>query len=262
MRQLRRDLRTIVIAMTASALVFSAPALADGVRHALFAHNADKVDNIHAVGAGASATTRANKLVATNRAGRLPNNIIAKAPAAGLADRAKTADSAKSADALVSLNALQGRPCTVAGQAGTTSLKMAVGKKNPSVSVSCEGVVTPDEYEPDSSRETARARGVQLSISNGTISPATDTDWFRYSCSSTAIAGATGVVLTIRGSGAPTAVTTAVFDGFKNDLTAPSVTGQQSWAVGNVAAGESFTVRVHGAQPDEYALDIAYTTAC
>jgi hypothetical protein len=38
--------------------------------------NADRVDGKHAVGAGASRTTRAGKLVATNAAGLLPDNIV------------------------------------------------------------------------------------------------------------------------------------------------------------------------------------------
>lgn len=44
------------------------------------AENAHKVDGKHAVSAGASLTKRKGKLVATNAAGRLPNNIIVKAP--------------------------------------------------------------------------------------------------------------------------------------------------------------------------------------
>jgi len=38
--------------------------------------NADKVDGRHAVGHGASARKRAGKLVATNRRGQLPSNIV------------------------------------------------------------------------------------------------------------------------------------------------------------------------------------------
>jgi len=45
------------------------------------ADNADKVDGKHAVSFGASPAVRAGKLVATSaNTGRLPNNIIAKAP--------------------------------------------------------------------------------------------------------------------------------------------------------------------------------------
>lgn len=40
------------------------------------ARNADKVDGKHAVGASASKAKRAGKLVATNKNGRLPNDII------------------------------------------------------------------------------------------------------------------------------------------------------------------------------------------
>jgi len=50
------------------------PAIAHGVQHALFAHNADKVDGKHAVAASASASKRAGKLVAANSLGRLPDS--------------------------------------------------------------------------------------------------------------------------------------------------------------------------------------------
>ena len=52
--------------------------------------NAHMVDGKHAVGAGTSRARRAGKLVATNSAGLLPNNIISKAPNA---DRLDGADS-------------------------------------------------------------------------------------------------------------------------------------------------------------------------
>lgn len=70
----------MIVAMVTAAVTAGGPALADGVRHALFAHNADAVDGKHAVGAGAKPAARAGKLVATNSAGRLPNNIIDTAP--------------------------------------------------------------------------------------------------------------------------------------------------------------------------------------
>jgi hypothetical protein len=72
----------ISLTLSASALVIAiggtgGPALAAAV----FANNSDKVDGKHAVGAGASVDKRKGKLIATNkRTGRLPNNIIAKAP--------------------------------------------------------------------------------------------------------------------------------------------------------------------------------------
>jgi hypothetical protein len=73
--------------MITAAVTASAPALAHGVQHALFAHNADKVDGKHAVGAGSTLEGRKGKLVATNRTtGRLPDNIIATAPDADKLD--------------------------------------------------------------------------------------------------------------------------------------------------------------------------------
>ena len=86
-RQLRTHLPTLVVAGSVAALVAGGPAVAHGVKHALFAHNADKVDGKHAVGAGASLNARKGKLVATSATtGLLPNSIIAKAPDADKLD--------------------------------------------------------------------------------------------------------------------------------------------------------------------------------
>jgi hypothetical protein len=48
--------------------------------------NADTVDGKDAVGAGASISARARKLVATDKQGRLPNKIIRRAPDASKLD--------------------------------------------------------------------------------------------------------------------------------------------------------------------------------
>jgi hypothetical protein len=74
----RKHLPTMVVAAVTAMVTAGAPALAGSVVN--YARNADKVDGKHAVGAAASIATRAGKLVATNAAGRLPNDIIAKAP--------------------------------------------------------------------------------------------------------------------------------------------------------------------------------------
>jgi hypothetical protein len=81
MDQERRHNRLAVV-LAAAALIVSvgatgAPALAKIV----FADNSDKVDGKHAVGANASAASRAGKLVATRASdGRLPGGIIKNAP--------------------------------------------------------------------------------------------------------------------------------------------------------------------------------------
>jgi hypothetical protein len=77
MSRFRTHLPTIVVAAVTAMVTAGAPALAGSVVD--FARNADKVDGKHAVGFSASIAGRAGKLVATNAAGRLPNNIIAKA---------------------------------------------------------------------------------------------------------------------------------------------------------------------------------------
>ena len=73
-----RHLTTILVAMATAAVTAGGPALAAAVAEAV---NADTVDGKHAVGAGASVSKREGKLVATSETtGRLPNNIIRKAP--------------------------------------------------------------------------------------------------------------------------------------------------------------------------------------
>ena len=76
-----RDVRVVAISVITSALVVGVPATA-----AVIATNSDKVDGKHAVGAKADAATRAGKLVATNKFGQFPNDVIAKALDADLLD--------------------------------------------------------------------------------------------------------------------------------------------------------------------------------
>jgi len=74
----------VAVAVLASGMTSGGPALA---KAAFDARNAHKVDGLHAVGADASVNERAGRLVATApRSGRLPNNIIAKAPDADRLD--------------------------------------------------------------------------------------------------------------------------------------------------------------------------------
>lgn len=78
--------RTPVIIAT-TALAVALVGATGPVTAAVFdAVNADKVDGKHAVGAKASPAKRKGKLVATNASGRLPNNILAKAPDADKLD--------------------------------------------------------------------------------------------------------------------------------------------------------------------------------
>ena len=76
MNYLKRNRGTILGVIAVWALAVSVPAVAHGVNHAVFAHEADKVDGKHAVGAGASRDARAEKLVATNSKGELPTSIV------------------------------------------------------------------------------------------------------------------------------------------------------------------------------------------
>lgn len=78
MRWLKRDLRTVVVAVAAASVTAAVPALAHGVQHALFAHNADKVDGRHAVASTATLNTAAGKLVTTGPNGRFASKFIPK----------------------------------------------------------------------------------------------------------------------------------------------------------------------------------------
>jgi hypothetical protein len=77
---LGRDARTIAISAAVASVVTATPAVAAIVA------NSDKVDGKHAVGAGASVEARAGKLVATDKKGRLPGDILAKAMNADMLD--------------------------------------------------------------------------------------------------------------------------------------------------------------------------------
>lgn len=75
---MRRHLSTVLIVLVTVAITAVAPAVAETI--ADYAKNAGKVDDRSAVGAGATIAKRSGKLVATDAEGRLPDNIIRKAP--------------------------------------------------------------------------------------------------------------------------------------------------------------------------------------
>lgn len=75
--RIRAHAPVLITAAVVSALTAGGPAIATAAYDAMNAH---KVDGKHAVGAGASVNDRAGKLVATDRSGHLPNNIVKRAP--------------------------------------------------------------------------------------------------------------------------------------------------------------------------------------
>jgi hypothetical protein len=98
-----------VTALVVAVLGSTGPAIAHGVQHALFAHNADKVDGKHAVGAGASVAARKGKLVATSgTSGYLPNNVIQKAPNADRLDGVDSSGFYRAGSKVVDANKLDG----------------------------------------------------------------------------------------------------------------------------------------------------------
>lgn len=86
--RIRKHFPTVAIALVAGMVGAQGPAIAHGV-HALFAHNADKVDGIHAV--KATAANKNKKLVATTAAGLFPLSVIPKADAETLDGQDSTA---------------------------------------------------------------------------------------------------------------------------------------------------------------------------
>jgi hypothetical protein len=78
LKRLKMDLRTVVIAVIAATVTAGAPAIAHGVQHALFAHNADKVDGKHAVGSGSTLGNAGGKLVATAANGKFAAKFVPK----------------------------------------------------------------------------------------------------------------------------------------------------------------------------------------
>lgn len=86
--------KMLAVVLVTAVVVVTAPVAARTVTD--YAKNSDKVDGRHAVGSAASRDTRARKLVATNREGFLPNDIIRKAPnAAALGGRSADRYAAK-----------------------------------------------------------------------------------------------------------------------------------------------------------------------
>jgi hypothetical protein len=71
MSRLKQHVPVLLAVLATASLTLGGPAIAHGVRHALFAHNADKVDGIHA-----SKSPRANRLVPLNRNKRFPASTV------------------------------------------------------------------------------------------------------------------------------------------------------------------------------------------
>src|SRR3954470_14586192 len=75
----RRYAELLLVALAASIVTMVTPAIGHGVRHALFAHNADHLDSKDSVSATTTATRRRNKIPSYSTSGFLPNNALKKA---------------------------------------------------------------------------------------------------------------------------------------------------------------------------------------
>lgn len=241
---------SVIIAVIATAVVTaSGPAVGRAVYDAV---NADKVDGVHATTYQSKASARANKLVATNANGRLPNNIITKAPAAGTADRAATADHVRSFEGVV------GRPCTKFGQTGTLRAEYD-GVVDPSVALKCVGIVGLDENEDPLTSNNTRDNPSDIWIAPGSggrgatgfvsISPVTDVDW--YAVPGCDQAHQTTVELSHARDGAGIQVTLYPHDS-EQGVTA---TGHNPATIG-LQGGQHLLIKVTARQPTKYAVTV------
>lgn len=106
LQTLRRQAPIVITAVVTATVFAVGPTVAQAAFDAV---NSDKVDGKHAVGAGASAATRAGKLVATDGSGRLPNNIISKAPDSQSLDGRDSTDFLGAADTAWDSDLLDGQ---------------------------------------------------------------------------------------------------------------------------------------------------------
>ena len=74
MSRLKQHVPVLVAVVATAAVTLGGPAIAHGVQHALFAHNADKVDGIHA-----AKSPRAGKLLPLNGNKRFPASVLRSA---------------------------------------------------------------------------------------------------------------------------------------------------------------------------------------
>lgn len=174
----RENAKLVIVAVFCLVVGLSAPAVSATVQHALYADKAGKVDGRDAVGAGASVTQRRGKLVATNpTTGRLPDNIIAKAP-----DAAKLGgfSAAQLKTVSVSLGGL------VPGGAATVSSADVALVDNTSSAVSAGFYVPANHRQPDPVRAdvvvyTVGACNAHLSRFGAIVTPGTTsfngTEW-------------------------------------------------------------------------------------
>lgn len=74
----RENVKLLTVAVACLLLAWTGPSIADGVRHAKFAHNADRVDGKHAVSANSGLANAKKRLVAHNKQGQLPDKFVGK----------------------------------------------------------------------------------------------------------------------------------------------------------------------------------------
>ena len=231
----------LAIALSVTALVVallgtSGPAIAHGVQHALFAHNADKVDGIHA-----SRTPVQGKLLALDSSKKFPESVIPR---------------------LSSVNLLEGAACEAYDQTG--SIVIEPEPDPPTLEtfmrLKCDGVLSPDQYEPneDGLGEYLNALGGQAVA---TVAPLGDVDRFLYDtaglCYPDPAPCDVGYVVTLE-SDSPN----VTFDaqnagpppGTVGDFT---VTDVVEWHTGPVKVGEFLVFEVHSPDVAKYTLTVA-----
>ena len=98
MSQSRRYTELFLVALAASIITAALPAMAHGVKHALFAHDADKIDGKDSASATSTASKRRSKLATYAESGFLPNNALKKASNADKLDGKDSASFATHAE--------------------------------------------------------------------------------------------------------------------------------------------------------------------
>ena len=228
----------LAIALSATALVVallgtSGPAIAHGVQHALFAHNADKVDGIHA-----SRTPAQGKLLALNSSKKFPASVI---------------------PSLSSVDLLEGAECEAYDQTGSIVIESEPLKTF--MRLKCDGILAPDAHEPNDQFATYLNELGGTAAAN--IVPLGDVDRFFYDTAGLCYADPAvcdvGYVITLESNNpnvmfdAKNAGTTFDPSSF-GDFT---VTGVVEWHTGPVGISDFLVLEVHSPDLAEYKLTVS-----
>jgi hypothetical protein len=235
-QKLRSRLPIILSATALVVALFGATPVGNAVNSVLFAKNAGKVDGIDA-----SKTPKAGDLLALNGSKKFPASVVPTLP----------------------ISNLDGGKCSQYGQNGSIDVQYVPDINffngfvaRTMIAIECEGVVPPDQHEPnDSSNEASELLGGDND--GGTISPAGDVDWFRFDmvglCGFEPGLCDTGMQIGLQST--DDAVT---FDGYDEDpaTTTADVSGVTFWNTGPIDTNTNpfLYISVEAGAPIKYVL--------